>query len=106
MKAGEGIERRVSLTLQEEKITLQQAIGLRIQEICVSYELTNNELAKISGVSKATLSLYRNCLVTTVKLETLYRICTALNMSLSEFFDGEQFKHLILPSENENNPGL
>lgn len=106
MEAGEDIERRISLTLQKEKVTLQQAISLRIQEICDTYGLTNNELARISGVSKATLSLYRNGLVSTVKLETLYRICAALDMPLTEFFSGDQFQHLVLPSSHGNNPEL
>lgn len=61
-------------------------MGHKIKEIRKQRGITQEELAKRSGVSRTTISLLEknNCAITTTK--TLYRIAKALNVSISQIF--------------------
>ena len=60
-------------------------LGNRIKEVRLLKKFKNYELAKMSGISNVYLSdIERN--IKTPKFETLERICTALNITLTDFF--------------------
>lgn len=75
-------------------MTLTSAIENRILQLCRENELTVNALAELSALPPSTVKniLYgksRNPRIVVIKM-----ICDALNMTLSEFFNTDDFNHL------------
>ena len=60
----------------------------RINDIMKNQGMTRYQLAKISGLSQSTLS-NMNTRNTTLSIPTIEMICNALNISLSQFFAGD-----------------
>ena len=60
----------------------------RINDIMKNQGMTRYQLAKISGLSQSTLS-NMNTRNTTPSIPTIEMICNALNISLSQFFAGD-----------------
>ena len=60
----------------------------RINDIRKNQGMTRYQLAKISGLSQSTLS-NMNTRNTTPSIPTIEMICNALNISLSQFFAGD-----------------
>lgn len=72
------------------KLTL--AVSHRIKTICEEMNITQYELFKRTGVPQSTISTILKGEVSTVKLSTIYEICSGLNMELSDFFNPDYFK--------------
>ena len=75
-------------------MTLTSAIENRILQLCREHELTINALAESSALPPSTIKniLYgkrKNPRIVIIKM-----ICDALNMTLSEFFNTDDFNHL------------
>lgn len=49
-------------------------------------KITQEELAEISGVSRATISLMENGLVVNSKIETIYNLAKALDSKIEDIF--------------------
>ncbi len=71
---------------------LTDAIKIRLKNIITERKLTQYKLSSISGVPESTLSTILSGKVKTVKLSTIYDICSSLNMELGEFFEDKIFK--------------
>lgn len=73
---------------------LQEAIRLRIIQLCKEKNITINKLSTLSGMQQSTV----NSLVTGAsknpKLLTILRLCLGLDMQLKDFFDDEIFLDL------------
>ena len=86
-------------------------IGIRIRELRKNANINITQLAKIIGISRVYLSeLERN--IKTPPLETLERICSALDLTLVDFFtentietvyDKNCFKEFTVPYQNLQN---
>lgn len=65
---------------------LQDAIILRIEELCKEKNLSKYELFKLSGVPQSTLTSIKKKRSGAVKINTLYAICEGFDISLEAFF--------------------
>ena len=65
---------------------LEDAVALRIEQLCIERKMTKYELSGRSGVPQTTLSSIKKKRSTSVKLKTLYAICEGFDMSFEEFF--------------------
>ncbi len=71
---------------------LKNCISRRIKEIIKNRKITQYELFKQTGVPQSTISTILNSESKTVKLSTIYDICSGLGIELSEFFDYDYLK--------------
>jgi len=68
---------------------LNDAVYLRISELCNERNISIYRLAKDGGLQKTTLYQIRDC--QTVKLDTIAAVCETLNISLGYFFSSPLF---------------
>lgn len=71
---------------------LQEALAKRIKAILKERNITQYELYKLSGVPQSTISTILKGEVKTIKLSTLYDICSGLNLEFEEFFAYDALK--------------
>ena len=74
-----------------KKMTLTEAIGIRIKELLKEKGWTQYQLEKRGGVPRSTANLIINGHVRSAKLETIYQIAATLGVSMAEFFDDPIF---------------
>ena len=70
---------------------LNKAISLRLKEIIKELGITQYELFKRTGVPQSTISTILKGDVSTIKLSTLYDICSGLNIEIVDFFSSPLF---------------
>lgn len=70
---------------------LTKAIALRVKELLDKNNYSQYELFKRGGVPRSTVNNVVNNNKKRVSTETVYQICSTLNMSLKEFFDSPLF---------------
>lgn len=73
-------------------IKLEDAVILRIEQLCLERNMTKYDLFKASGVPQSTLTSIKKKRSGSVKVSTLYGICEGFNISLEEFFHSPLFK--------------
>ncbi len=71
---------------------LTEAVAKRLKMILKEKDMTQYELFKISGVPQSTISTILKCEIQTIKLSTLYDICSGLGMEFEEFFSADFLK--------------
>lgn len=71
---------------------LKDAIAERIKEIIKEKNMSQYELFKRTGVPQSTISTILNAETKTVKMSTIYEICSGLGIEFSEFFDCPNLK--------------
>lgn len=71
---------------------LEDAVILRIEQLCLERKMTKYQLFKASGVPQSTLTSIKKKRSGSAKLITLYRICEGFDISLKEFFDSPLFQ--------------
>lgn len=71
---------------------LQEAIAKRIKTLINEREITQYQLYKLTGVPQSTISTLLKAETKTVKLSTVYDLCSGLNIELSDFFNSELLK--------------
>ena len=74
-------------------MNLNEQIAKRINELRTKQGLTSEKLAFISGISKSTLSEIEQA-KSELKVNTLFKITEALDISLEEFFADKKFYSL------------
>lgn len=70
---------------------LQDAVILRIEQLCIEYGKTKYDLFKSSGVPQSTLTSIKKKRSGAVRINTLYAICEGFNISLEQFFASPLF---------------
>lgn len=75
-------------------VTIGNAVGNRILQLCQDKNITLNRLGTICGITQSTLNNIvsggsRNPTIATVK-----KVCDGLDISLAKFFDAEIFYSL------------
>ena len=73
------------------KMKLNDAVILRIEELCLINKMTKYDLHKRSGVPQSTLTSIKKKRSGSPKINTLYAICEGFNISLEEFFSSPLF---------------
>ncbi len=74
----------------------------RILFLCEKRGITINKLAEMSGVRQSTIHNLVCGASTNPKIRTLYKISTAFNMTLAEFFDCPELNNYSLDDEVED----
>ena len=70
---------------------LDDAVILRIEQLCIERKMTKYDLSMASGVPLSTLTSIKKKRSGSPKISTLYAICEGFNMSLEEFFSSQLF---------------
>ena len=73
---------------------LSEAIGLRVSELLKERQISRFYLFKIGGFPRSTVCDVINYKKKRVSTETIYQICSTLNISLSKFFDSPFFNDI------------
>ena len=71
---------------------LNEALSLRVKELCEQYKLTPHGLSIRSGVASSTVDNIIKMRSESVQLKFIYAICDGLDMSLEEFFASPHFQ--------------
>ena len=77
-------------------IKLNQAVGLRLQELLQANAMTQYQLSSRSGVPKSTISNLMHCAYDSVKLRIIHELCQGFSVSISEFFASPLFDEVNL----------
>ena len=75
-------------------MNLQQAVKIRILNICHERNITINGLAMLAGLSQSTVNSLIDGTSKNPKLLTILRLCLGLNINLNDFFDDPIFYEL------------
>lgn len=70
---------------------LQDAVILRIEQLCLEKGMTKYDLFKASGVPQTTLTSIKKKRSGSAKITTLYAICEGFDISLEQFFASPLF---------------
>ena len=76
-------------------MTFSEAVTKRLLDICKERNLTINKVASLAGFDRSTLAQLTNNNVKNPGAYTLYKVATALNMTLSEFMDFPEMNEMI-----------
>lgn len=81
-------------------MTVTEAVASRLGDILSVRGIKKKTLGNMPGVKPQSVSnIFRRKSVSGISVITLYRICRALNMTMSEFLDDPVFDKLDLPDE-------
>ena len=72
-------------------MNIQEAIKLRILNLCHSKNITLNRLATLSGMPQSTISSLIDGSSQNPKILTIVRICFGFKITLHEFFNDKIF---------------
>ncbi len=76
-------------------MTITKAVAYRLSIILKDKKLSKNDLKSIPGVKPESVNnIFRTKGTPAITLMTLYRICCALDMTLSEFMDDPVFEQV------------
>lgn len=75
----------------EEKMNLNKAFAIRLSKILNERKISKYKLEKESGLTHSALRYIFNEINTDVKFSTIVKVCNALNITLTEFFDDKIF---------------
>lgn len=83
---------------------IQEAVRLRILELCEQYHVTVNKLAECSGVSQSVLSytVKEYARINNTGIVTIQRVCQAFHISVGQFFDSPLFDELEYEPEKKS----
>lgn len=83
-------------------MTITEAVAQRLGSILKERGMKKKTLGKLPGVKAQSISnIFRSKSVSGISMTTLYRICRALDMSMSEFLNDPVFDQIELPDELE-----
>ena len=81
-------------------MTITEAVAHRLTRILKDRGIKKKALGSMPGVKSQSISnIFRSKSVSGISMTTLYRICRALDMSMSEFLDDPVFKQIELPDD-------
>lgn len=79
-------------------MTITEAVAKRLGTILKSRGMKKKALGELPGVKSQSISnIFRSKSVSGISMTTLYRICRALDMSMSEFLNDPVFDDIELP---------
>lgn len=82
-------------------MTITEAVACRLGGILKERGMKKKTLGSLPGVRPQTVSnIFRTKCVAGISLTTLYRICNALGMTMSEFLNDPIFDNIELPENN------
>ena len=75
-------------------MTVKEAVGKRIIELCNEHHIAVNALANISGVPPSTVYSMLNEKSQNPGVASIQKICDGLEISIRDFFDSDLFDGL------------
>ena len=75
-------------------MTVGEAVRQRIIQLCQEHDISINRLSSISGVTQSTVNNIVSGRNNSTTVSTIKKLCDGLGITLSEFFDTEEFKQL------------
>ena len=72
-------------------MNLNKAFALRLKNLLFEKKMSKYKLEKETGLTHSALRYIFNEVNVDVKFSTIVKVCSALNISISEFFDDELF---------------
>ncbi len=73
-------------------MTIMTAIGLRLGDLLIKHNLTQNDLALRTGLSNNTINNIMTARYKSMDMSALIQICIALDVSMRDFFDDPLFE--------------
>ena len=73
---------------------VNEAVKLRILELCQQYNITLNKLSTICGITQSTLNNIVNRKNATTTVSTIQKICDGLEITIIDFFTSPLFDNL------------
>ena len=78
---------------------VNEAVKLRILELCRKNDITLNKLSTICGITQSTLNNIISGRNATTTISTIQKICDGLEIGLDEFFASDVFKREKIEEE-------
>ncbi len=75
-------------------MSIGEAVRLRILELCAERNISINRLSALSGMTQSTLNNIVSGRNNSTTVSTVKKICDGLDISIREFFAGDQFDDL------------
>ena len=75
-------------------MTLKEAIGIRIKQLCAENDLTVNSFANVAGMNSSTIYSIFNQKSNNPEIATIKQICDGFGITLGQFFSTEVFDNL------------
>lgn len=75
-------------------MTISIAIYSRLDELCDERGMTVNKLCDIACVTQSTVFSFRDGRSKNPGIQTIHKLCSALDITLAEFFDSQLFDNL------------
>ena len=75
-------------------MTLKEAIGNRISQLCEERQITLYALAMLCGIDKTTIYSIIGEKSKSPEIATIKKICDGLEITLGEFFNTKEFDEL------------
>ncbi len=72
-------------------MNLNKAFAMRISQLLAEKGISKYKLEKESGLTHSALRYIFNEVNSDIKFSTIVKVCDALNITLSDFFDSEIF---------------
>lgn len=73
---------------------VNEAVKLRIIELCQGHRITLNKLSTICGITQSTLNNIVSGRNATTTVSTIKKICDGLEITILDFFSSPLFDHL------------
>ena len=73
-------------------MTIMTAIGLRLGDLLIKHNLTQNDLALRTGLSNNTINNIMTARYKSMDMSALIQICIALGVTMQDFFDDPLFE--------------
>lgn len=73
---------------------IKDAIVFRFKKICKERNISNNQLATLSGITPSTVYSMMDSSRKDLSVITVKKLCDGLNISITEFFEDDIFKNL------------
>ena len=82
-------------------MTITEAVAHRLGGILKERGMKKKTLGKLPGVRPQSISnIFRSKRVAGISMTTLYRICRALELTMSEFLNDPVFDNIELPNDD------
>ena len=73
---------------------VNEAVKLRIVELCRAHGITLNKLSTICGITQSTLNNIISGRNATTTVSTIQKICDGLEITILDFFSSQLFENL------------
>lgn len=80
------------LRLWGEQVELNEAIIERMKGLAAEHNMTIHQVIQRGGLNQATISELMSGRTKHPKVSTIQKFCNGLNISISEFFESNNFK--------------